>query len=198
LAAVQGYVHTRRALAALVALIAIAVAGCGSSSSSSTSTPVNAKTRAYLSSMCTAMGPVISDFGNFQTALKNAKTSNLKKYKQNVTLVLGAIAEHAAQAVTGLHKAGAPDIDHGSAIAHGVITEFTAFHTAFVEAESSAKAIPTVNGHQFGLAFGGLVATLGSSLSSAGKTVNALSAQLKAPSLAGAERSVPACRSLVG
>jgi predicted anti-sigma-YlaC factor YlaD len=194
LPAVQGYGHSRRAL--VIALAVIFVAGCGSASSSSSSTPVSAKTRAYLSSMCTAMAPVISDLGGFQTALANAKSSDLAKYKQNVVLILSALAVHAAKAVAGLEQAGQPDISQGDAMAQGVVAEFTAFHSAFVEAESSAKAIPTINPYQFQLAFGGLVATLGSSLGGAGKAVGALSARLKAPSLAGAEKSVPACATI--
>lgn len=183
---------------ALAALAVTALDGCGGGSSTPKTTPVNAQTRTYLSSMCTSIGPVISDFGNFQTALKNAKSTDLPKYKKNVTLVLSAIAEHAAQSLAGLKKAGAPGIAHGTAVASGVVAEFTAFHSAFVTAESTAKTLPTTNSHQFQLAFGGLVATLGSSLGSASKTVNALSARLKAPSLTAAEKTVPACRSVGG
>jgi hypothetical protein len=192
LPAVQGYVHSRRAVAVLIALMAIFVAGCGSSSSSGSSTPVSARTRTYLTSMCTAMAPVIRDFSSFQTALANARSSDLAKYKQNVELILSAMVQHAAHAVAGLQQAGQPDVSQGNTIAHGVVAEFTAFHSAFVAAESSANSIPTVNTHQFQLALGGLVATLSTSLGGA----NALGAKLKAPSLAGAEEVVPACATI--
>jgi hypothetical protein len=199
LRAVSAVGSSRRTLAvvlAVAALGAIALAGCGGSSSSTTSTPVDAKTRAYLTSMCTAMSPVIKDFGGFQAALKQAKTPDLAKFKQNIEAVLATMSSHAATAVSGLKSAGAPDISHGTTIAAGVVGEFTAFHQALAAAESQAKALTTTNAHAFQLAAGGLVATLGSSIGSAGKAVGQLGQRLKAPSLANAQKQVPACKSL--
>lgn len=189
-------VHVRRAVLAAAALIALAVAGCGSSSSPGAGTPVRVdpQTRAYLQTMCTATIPVVNDFGAFRPALARSKSQDLVTYKHNVVRLISSMSAHAENAVGGLQHAGTPSIHGGAGFARAVSGEFGAFHTALVQALASAKAVPTINPYQFGLALGGMQAALGQALTRAGKTVNAISAKLNVPSLTAAERTIPACQ----
>jgi hypothetical protein len=195
-AAVQrALVHSLRTATAAAAC-AFLVGACGSSSNSSSTlvVPVDAHTRAYLASVCAATQPSVTDFRLFATALARAKASDLRQYKRNVVQLLTTMASHAAHAVRGLRTAGAPDFKNGAAFARAVLAQYAAFHRALERGLVWARGISTVNGYQFGLAFGGLQALLGQGLSAAGNPVKPFAAELHSPSVAAAQRTIPACQ----
>jgi hypothetical protein len=184
--------HSLRA--ATAAACAVLVASCGSNSSSPVIVPIDAHTRAYLASVCAATEPSVNDFRGYAAALARTKASDLKTYKRNVGELLTTMTTHAEHAVIGLRQAGAPDFKHGAAFARAVLAQYSAFHSALARGLAWAKGISTVNGYQFGLAFGGLQALLGQGLGAAGNAVKPFAAELHSPSVAAAKRTIPACR----
>jgi hypothetical protein len=191
--------RARRDAPVLAALIAVAsvVTGCGSASKPPAPVPVDAHTRAYLASVCTATIPLTRDFDGFYAALARAKQSDLTQWKQGVAAVIDKMVADASQAVRGLAGAGTPDFHGGAAVGDAVLREFTSVRTALVRAQTWAHALPTINVNQFGLAFGGMQTELLGELRNGGTTVNPLNARMAIPSLAAAQQSIPSCKPVI-
>src|SRR5258708_38215945 len=144
----------RRMAVPLVALLlaAAAIAGCGSSSSSSSgssstassssgSSPVSSA--AYVKSVCTALGPVVTDIKSKTAALAGATTP--QSAKTALQDFISTLSTGLGTAIPQVQAAGTPDVSNGSQIQSALVTSFTKLKDALASAASSVSSLPTDN-----------------------------------------------------
>jgi hypothetical protein len=185
----------------LVAGVA-AIAGCGGSNSSSSSASnsssaangssgsATVSASAYVKSVCTALGPVITDLKSKQAALVSATTpqqakSALQDYVSSLSTGLGT-------AIPKVQSAGTPSVSKGSAIQSAIVSSFTQLKTALAGAASQIGSIPTDNAAAFKAGFQSIATNLRSSTTG----IQAGLSGLQSPELKSAASAEPACAAL--
>jgi len=192
----------RRLVVPMLALLLVAgvIAGCGSSSkgsstnsgstgsSSGSSSSVSAA--AYVKSVCTALGPVITDLRSKEAALASATTpvqakSALKDFISSLSTGLGS-------AIPQVQAAGTPSVSNGSKIQSALVSAFTQLKTALAKSASQVGAIPTNNLAAFKAGF----QSIGANLKSSTAGIQSGLQGLQSPELKSAAKAEPSCAAL--
>jgi hypothetical protein len=141
-------------------------------------------------SVCTALGPVITDLKSKQAALVSATTpqqakSALQDYVSSLSTGLGT-------AIPKVQSAGTPSVSKGSAIQSAIVSSFTQLKTALAGAASQIGSIPTDNAAAFKAGFQSIATNLRSSTTG----IQAGLSGLQSPELKSAASAEPACAAL--
>jgi hypothetical protein len=169
-------------------IVGVFVAGCSGNSQD------DARTRAYLTTVCSALSPVNQDFLSFDGTLQQMRTKNLHVFKQGLEGELSAMEQDAHQTIPKIEGAGAPDVPNGRTIAAGALREFVSIDSALARATRESNALPTASQRAFARA----LVRLGLHLKLALAPVARAGRSLATPELVKVERTLPECRSLGG
>lgn len=131
--------HGRRWAAALACLGAgaVALAGCGGS------TPGTVSARAYVTSVCKAIGPFEHEIASGSAALDPSATSSAAQRKRMLEGFLTTIASDSRLAVGELKAAKRPNVANGAKIAREFVSIFARIDSAMQTAAQKSKALPT-------------------------------------------------------
>jgi hypothetical protein len=192
----------RRIAVPLVALLlaAAAIAGCGSSSSSSSSASSSTassssgsstvSSAAYVKSVCTALGPVVTDIKSKTAALAGATTP--QSAKTALQDFVSTLSTGLGTAIPQVQAAGTPDVSNGSQIQSALVTSFTKLKDALASAASSVASLPTDNL----AAFKAGAQSISTNLQSSTAGIRSGLQGLQSPELKSAAKAEPACASL--
>jgi hypothetical protein len=162
-----------------------ASSGSGGSGGSSTVTPA-----AYVKSVCTALGPVVTALRSKQAAVTSATTpseakSAFQDYVSTVSTSLGT-------AIPQVQAAGTPSVSNGSRIESAIVNAFTQLKTALGAAGSQIGSVPTDNAAAFQAGFQSIATNLKSSTAGIKPSLQGL----QSPELKSAATAEPACAAL--
>src|SRR5947209_16550861 len=163
----------RRLVVPMLALLLVAgvIAGCGSSSkgsstnsgstgsSSGSSSSVSAA--AYVKSVCTALGPVVTNLRSKEAALASATTP--AQAKTALHDFISSLSQGLGGAIPKVQAAGTPSISHGSQIQSALVSAFTQLKGALATSASQVGSIPTNNLTAFKAGFQSIATNLKSS-----------------------------------
>lgn len=159
---------------------AAALVGCGSSTVSA---------RAYMKSVCTAVGPFQQGFQARESTLRVSlsQASTAAQGKSGFQGFLAALASDTRHVVTRLKAAGTPKVANGQMLASDLVNAFTRLKDALSRGASQASSLPTTSLAAFKAAAQTVASGIGASTSG-------ISTSLSAPALVKAGTSEPACR----
>ena len=179
----------RRACAVAAACAAcIVLAACGSSGSGSNGVSASA----YVKSICQAVGPFEKDVATRSQALNLSGVKTAADGKKALADFLQGVAASTDTAVTKLKAAGNPNIKNGKQIEAAIVAAFTQLKGALSQEATSAGSLPTTSPDAFRKAAEALGATVQSSMTSIGGSLN----NLKSADLEAAAKKEPACQSV--
>jgi hypothetical protein len=185
----------------LVAAVA-AIAGCGSSSGSSGSASNGSSATkssggsstvsaaAYVKSVCTALGPVVTDLQSKEAAVASATTPQAAK--SALQDFISSLSTGLGTAIPQVQAAGTPSVSNGSAIQSALVSAFTQLKTALAHASSQLGSIPTDNLAAFKAGFQSIATNLRSSTAGIKSGLQGL----QSPELKSAAKAEPACAAL--
>jgi len=178
-------VHPASLRCALALLVVVSLcAGCGSSDSSKVSTA------SYVSSVCSAIGPLERDVVARSNQLKNTTARNAAEAKQNLQGFLKAVEQDADRALARIKSAGIPDVSGGKTVSATIVRTFTQLRDALRTAVAKAATLPTDSPTAFQSSAQTLLASVGSALGQIG------SSGLGNPEIEKEAARQPACKRL--
>jgi hypothetical protein len=173
-----------RALVGAFAL-SLSLVACGGSSSSGVSAGD------YVKSVCQAVGPFEKDVQTRSQALsKLGSGASAAQGKKALQDFLAAVVADTQAAINKLKAAGTPNVKNGKAIEAAIVSAFGALKVALSQANTSASALPTSSPEAFRTAATTLGATITTSMSGIGSSLN----NFKSAELEAAAKKEPACK----
>src|SRR5205085_7723652 len=124
-------------LAAVAALAAVP-AGCGGSSGSS-----RVSAQAYVTSVCSAVGPFEKDLLSRSNALNVSSLNNPAQGKRALQGFMSAVVADTDHAISQLKAAGSPNVHNGATISAAIVRAFNRLKGALVQVEAQTNALPT-------------------------------------------------------
>jgi hypothetical protein len=107
-------------------------------------------------------------------ALKKGSKVNIPSVKTKLVGFLGSVVHSTDKMISQIKHVGAPDVKNGSKIQSGVLSAFGQLDTAFKNAKSSAKKLPTNSAKAFSAQAQALAQTIQSSANRIGAAFSAL------------------------
>lgn len=148
------------------ALLAVAaIAGCGSSGS-------GVSAGRYMSSVCTAIGPWVSDVSVKTRQLDLSSKASPQDRKAVTERFLDAVVADSQRAVSQIKAAGTPNINNGKAVAATIVSGFEQLSAAMLQARVQAAKLPTSSEAAFNAATQSLSNSVTGSVSQLGSLRN--------------------------